>query len=89
MLWHGERIRGIDHKIVHPRIKNGLVVGEVRGWHEHRWTLADRDGPVMNVNEKMKDIQGDFRSILRFCMTRWHIEMQEDEDRQEILKFMR
>lgn len=89
LLWHDERIRGIDHKIVHPRIRNGLKVGKVRGWHEHRWTLADRDKPVMSVHEKMKKIQEDFRSILRFCMARWHIQLKEHEDRQEILKFMR
>ncbi|HXQ38707.1 MAG TPA: hypothetical protein VN843_32195 [Anaerolineales bacterium] len=89
LLWHGERIRGIDHKIVHDVIKNGLIVGEVRGWHEHRWTLMDRDRPVISVNDEMKKIQEDFRSILRFCMARWRIEVEEDEDRQEILKFMR
>lgn len=89
LLWHGERVRGIDYKIVHSRIKHGLVVGEVRGWHEHRWTLEDGDKPVISVNEKMKNIQEDFRAILRFCMTRWRIEVQKDEDRQEILKFTR
>jgi hypothetical protein len=89
LLWHGERIRGIDYKIVHSRIRNGLVVGEIRGWHEHRWTEADRDKPVRDINETMKKVQEDFRSIIRFCMTRWRIQLKDDEKRQEILKFMR
>lgn len=88
LLWHGERIRGIDHKIVHPRIKDGLLVGKVRGWHEHVWTFADRDAQVVSVEKQMKKIQEDFRSVLRFCMARWRIELIEDEDRQQILKFM-
>ena len=88
LLWHGERIRGIDHKIVHPRIKDGLVVGKVRGWHEHIWTLADRDSRVVGIDKQMKKIQEDFRSVLRFCMRRWRIELIKDEDRQQILKFM-
>jgi hypothetical protein len=29
----------------------------------------------------MKNIQEDFRAILRFCMKRWRIELQEGEDR--------
>lgn len=88
LLWHGERIRGIDHSIRHDRIKDGLVVGIVRGWHEHQWTLVDRDRPVVSVSRQMKKIQEDFRSVLHFCMRRWKIELIEDEDRQQILKFM-
>lgn len=88
LQWHGERIRGIDHKIVHDVIRNGLVVGKVRGWHEHRWTVVDGDRRVINVNEEIKKIQEDFRSILRFCMERWRIELKEGEDRQQVLKFI-
>lgn len=87
LLWHGERIRGIDHKITHAVIKNGLVVGSVRGWHEHQWSRRDGDRRVIDVNEEMKKVQEDFRSILRFCMERWRIELVEEEDRQHILKF--
>lgn len=88
LLWHGERRRGIDHKIVHPRIRDGLVIGKVRGWHEHYWTVIDRDKRVIGINRQMKNVQEDFRSVLRFCMARWRIELTEDEDRQQILKFM-
>ena len=88
LLWHGERIRGIDHSIVHARIKDGLDVGKVRGWHEHQWTSVDRDRGVISVARQMKKIQEDFRSVLHFCMARWRIELIEDENRQQILKFM-
>jgi hypothetical protein len=37
--------------------------------------------PEVNVNRQMKNIQEDFRAILRFCMKRWRIELQEGEDR--------
>ena len=30
LLWHSERIRGIDRKIVHPVIKDGMIVKRVR-----------------------------------------------------------
>jgi hypothetical protein len=89
LVWHGERIPGIDRKIVHAKIRNGLVVGEIRGWHEHRWDAINHDSLVFDVNTAMKNIQEDFRSLLRFCMQRWRIEVKEDEDRQEVLKFMR
>lgn len=89
LQWHGYRIRGIDRKIVHSVIKNGLIVGEVRGWHEHRWTSTDEDNFVIDVNEAMRKVHEDFRSILRFCMKRWNVEIRENEDRQEILKFTR
>ena len=88
LLWHNVRIRGIDHSIVHYRIKDGLRVGKVRGWHEHIWTVADADKQVVSVAQQMKKIQEDFRSILHFCMARWRIELIKDEDRQQILKFM-
>jgi hypothetical protein len=88
LLWHGERIRGIDHKIIHYRIKDGLKIGKVRGWHEHQWTLADRDSPIISIAKQMRKVQEDFRSVLHFCMTRWRIELIKDEDRQQILKFM-
>src|SRR6266480_4713836 len=77
LQWHGYRIRGIDRKIVHPVIKNGLIVGKVRGWHEHEWSSTDEDNSVIDVNEAMKNVQEDFRSILRFCMKRWRIEIKE------------
>jgi hypothetical protein len=84
LLWHGERIRGIDRKIVHSIIRNGLVVGKVRGWHEHQWTNADGDNHVIDANNFMRNVQEDFKSILRFCMERWRIEVK-DEDRQLLL----
>lgn len=88
LIWHDERIRGIDHSIVHDRIKDGLKVGRIRGWHEHVWTAADGDRNIVSVARQMKKIQEDFRSILHFCMTRWRIELIKDEDRQQILKYM-
>jgi hypothetical protein len=88
LLWHNVRIRGIDRKIVHPVIKNGVITGKIRGWHEHQWTDADGDRYVVHVNRQMKNIQEDFRAVLRFCMKRWRIELQEGEDRQQVLKFI-
>jgi hypothetical protein len=84
--WHGERIRGIDHKIVHSKIENGLEVGRVRGWHEHQWTAADGDSYVIDANSFMRNVQEDFRSLLRFCMVRWRIEVK-DSDNQQLLKW--
>jgi hypothetical protein len=89
LQWRGHRIRGIDRKIVHPVIKNGLIIGKVRGWHEHVWTSTDEDNSVIDVNGVMKKVQEDFRSILQFCMVRWRIEIKENEDRQQILRFTR
>lgn len=88
LLWHGERIRGVDYSIVHERIKDGVKVGKVRGWHEHIWTVADGDRQVVSIARQMKKIQEDFRSILQFCMARWRIELIKDEDRQQILRYM-
>lgn len=85
LLWHDERIRGIDRKIVHSVIKNGIIVGRVRGWHEHQWTAVDGDSAVVNVNRAMRNVQEDFKSLLRFCMKRWRIEIDED-DNQQILR---
>jgi hypothetical protein len=85
LTWHDERIRGIDRKIVHVITKNGLSVGKVRGWHEHQWTEADGDSNVVDANKVMRNVQEDFKSILRFCMNRWRIEVRDD-DRQLLLK---
>jgi hypothetical protein len=84
LLWHGERIRGIDRKIAHPIIKHGVIVGKIRGWHEHRWTKDDSDSSVIDVNKAMQNVQEDFKSILRFCMNRWHIEMPDDDRQLEL-----
>jgi len=85
LLWHGQRIRGIDHKIVHSEIKNGIIVGKIRGWHEHQWITSDGDSFVVDVNNALRNVQEDFKSILRFCMKRWRIEVGED-DQQQILR---
>lgn len=84
LLWHSERVRGIDRKISHPEIKNGIVVGKIRGWHEHQWTMGDGDRFVIDINNAMRNVQEDFKAVLRFCMERWRIEVDED-DRQQIL----
>jgi hypothetical protein len=85
LLWHGQRIRGIDYKIAHSVIKHRVIVGKIRGWHEHRWTTEDGGSPAFDVNKAMQNEQEDFKSILRFCMKRWRIEVGED-DQQQILR---
>ena len=85
LRWHGERIRGIDWKLREDVVKDGFVVGLVRGWHEHRWTDTDADRYVINVNRFVKN--PDFMGLLRQCLGRWHIEysvqqLQLKEDRK-------
>ena len=72
LLWHGERIRGIDHKLREDRIYGGLIVGFIRHWHEHIWTDEDRDRNIIDVNSVIKN--EDKRSIIELCMDRWNIE---------------
>ena len=71
----GERIRGIDWKIKHEFQKDGRPNGFVRGWHEHRWTEVDGDRFVVDVNDAVG--QEDFRSLLKLCLDRWDVEVEE------------
>lgn len=41
LIWHGKRIRGVDWRIKHDVIEDGIVTGFIRGWHEHIWTDKD------------------------------------------------
>lgn len=75
LLWYNLRIRGINRKLRHDVVQNGIVVGTVRGWHEHQWTDADEDKFVIDVNALIK--KSDLRSLLQFCMKRWNIEFPE------------
>lgn len=52
LLWHGKRIRGVDWKIRHDVIENGMITGFVRGWHEHIWRDGDQDGFIVPVSRR-------------------------------------
>lgn len=75
LLWHGERVRGIDSKLRHDVIKNDAQIGIVRGWHEHQWTEMDGDRFVINANRTIK--QPDFWTLVRICLKRWNIEYSD------------
>jgi hypothetical protein len=74
LTWHGQRIRGISRRIKHANIRNGVVVGEVRGWYEHQWTNSDEDKSIKDINKEIK--QEDFWSVVEFCLRRWNIEFE-------------
>src|SRR3954471_24022007 len=42
LQYMGVRVRGIDHKLREDNIKNGLIAGFIRHWHEH--VLNEIDG---------------------------------------------
>jgi len=84
LRWHGERIRGLDHKLREDIIRGGLIVGKVRHWHEHQWTNEDRDKHVVDANAIVKN--QDMRSLIETCLDRWNIEGFGHQLRLEDLK---
>jgi hypothetical protein len=34
-MLRAKRIRGLDYSLTHPIVKNGVIEGEIKGWHEH------------------------------------------------------
>lgn len=82
LLWHHHRIRGIDRKLVHADIRNGVIVREIEGWHEHQWNSVDEDAAVEDVNVEINKLPNNFKSIIEFCLNRWRIEYTEYEEMQ-------
>jgi hypothetical protein len=89
LLWRGHRIRGIARRIKHGSIRNGILIEEIRGWYEHQWTNTDQDKYCVGIGSEMKQVQEDFWSVVRFCLTRWNIETKADQSNQGALKFGR
>lgn len=71
LLWHGERIRCVDWKWREDVIKDNLVTGIVRRWHEHQWTDTDHGRFVVSANHFVKN--PDFWGLMRVCLKRWKI----------------
>lgn len=72
LLWHGKRIRGIDHTLKHPVVESGIIKGHIRGWHEHYWTDADGDDAIREPNPPVKNF--DVQAIIAWCSKQWNIE---------------
>jgi len=70
LLWFGKRIRGIDWRLTKPVFRNGVIVGYVKGWHEHLWTDTDEDRFAIEIQVKRPDL----RSFIEFCLKRWHVD---------------
>jgi hypothetical protein len=72
LMWHGRRIRGVDWKIRHEIIENGIATGFIKGWHEHIWTEQDEDRFIIPINPKMQN--ENLQAVLQWCVTKWNIE---------------
>ena len=72
LLWHGKRIRGVDHTLKHPIVDNGVPTGYIRGWHEHFWTDTDEDDSIRAPDPPPKN--EDLASIIEWCSENWNIE---------------
>src|ERR1035437_9039878 len=70
LIWHGKRIRCLDHKIKHEVVQNGVVTGSISGWHEHYWTDEDEDSAVRQPDPPVKN--RDLQSIIKWCSTNWN-----------------
>lgn len=81
LIWKTKRIRGIDWRLKKAVFRDGVIVGYVKGWHEHLWTNTDEDRYAIEVNDRIK--RTDLRSFIAFCLTRWNV---EDGDRQAAFK---
>jgi hypothetical protein len=85
LLWNKIRIRGIDRKLSHDKIKSGVKVGEIYGWHEHQWNSVDWDSSIVDVNEEIGRIHLSFKSLVKLCLERWRIDYEDFEDQQGTL----
>lgn len=72
LIWHGKRIRGLDHSLKHDVVENGIVTGFIRGWHEHYWTDSDEDNAIREPNPPMKN--SDMQAVIGWCSRQWNIE---------------
>lgn len=76
LIWHGKRIRCLDHKIVHDVVENSLVTRRIRGWHEHYWTEEDEDSAIREPNPPLKN--HDLHAVIAWCSKQWNIEGIEE-----------
>ena len=72
LLWHGKRIRGVDYKIKHEVVEGGIVVGVIKGWHEHYWTDLDEDEAIRELNPPLRNY--DLKAVIAWCSEQWNIE---------------
>lgn len=72
LIWHGKRIRGLDYTIIHEVLQDGVVVGSIKGWHEHYWTDSDEDNSIREPNPPVKNF--DLQAIIEWCSVNWNIE---------------
>ena len=73
LMWHGERIRGIDWNIKHEVTRDGVPTGDViRGWHEHYWTDADGCKSIREPKPIPKN--EDIVALIVWCCKQWNIE---------------
>jgi hypothetical protein len=72
LMWQGKRIRGIDHSLKHDIVKDGVIVGCIRGWHEHYWTDADEDRTIRTPNPTLQNY--DLQAVMSWCCKNWNIE---------------
>jgi hypothetical protein len=72
LIWHRKRIRGIDFKIRHDVVRNGLVTDSIRGWHEHYWTDSDEDNAIREPNPPLRN--WDLQAVIAWCSRQWNIE---------------
>jgi hypothetical protein len=72
LMWQGKRIRGIDHSLKHDIVKDGVIVGSIRGWHEHYWTDADEDRTIRTPNPTLQNY--DLQAVMSWCCKNWNIE---------------
>ena len=71
-MWHGKRIRGLDHSITHDVVENGVITGKIKGWHEHFWTDQDEDNNIRFPNPPLQNF--DLQSVIAWCCKNWKIE---------------
>jgi hypothetical protein len=72
LIWHGKRIRGLDHSLKHDVVENGLITGSIKGWHEHFWTDSDEDRRIRDANDSLQ--KQDLQSVISWCCKHWKIE---------------
>lgn len=77
LQWRNKNIRKLDHKLRHDVIQDGVVVGFVRGWHEHVWTDEDQDRFIIVADPPVR--QSDLRSVIRWCADKWNIELEDSK----------
>lgn len=72
LVWRGKRIRGLDHAMKHEVLSNGIIVDQIKGWHEHYWTDLDED---RSVRAPVPSLQNqDVQSVIVWCCKKWNIQ---------------